>query len=301
MSKIGIVIPCFNEERTISKVIRDFKAQLPNADIIVIDNNSSDKTIAIAEKENIKILFENRQGKGNVLRKAFNELDYDIYVVVDADDTYPAEEVHKLIKAVETERVDMAVGTRLDDFKKENKVFLHNIGNAFFVLLINLVFHCKIKDVFSGYRVFSREFVKNTPLLSPGFEIESEITIQALEMGYKIKEIPIKYRERPQGSVSKLKTFKDGWKILLAIFSIFRDYRPMAFFSFFAVAFILLGIGSGVIVIIDYIQKGIVTRVPFAILTALLIIVGCICFIGGFIVSAINRRFSELREMQKKK
>lgn len=301
MSKIGIVIPCFDEEKTISKVIRDFKAQLPEADIVIVDNNSTDGTVAFAKKENVKVLFENKQGKGNVLRKAFNELDYDIYVVVDADDTYPAEEVHKLIQAVEEEKVDMVVGTRLDNFKKESKVFLHNIGNAFFVRLINFVFHSKIKDVFSGYRAFSREFVKNTPLLSPGFEIESEITIQALEMGYKIKEIPINYRKRPEGSLSKLRTFKDGWKILLAIFSIFRDYRPMAFFSFLATFFILLGIGFGIIVIIDYVQKGIVTRVPFAILTALLIIVGCICFIGGFIVSAINRRFSELKELQKKR
>lgn len=298
--KISIIIPVYNEEKTISKVIQDFKKELPKADIIVIDNNSSDNTVKNALESGGCILFEKKQGKGYVVRKAFNEIDADVFILVDGDDTYPANEIHKLIEPVISGRYDMVVGNRLNDFKKENKTFLHGFGNNFFVWLINLVFRSNIKDVFSGYRVFSSDFVQETPLLSTGFEIESEITVQSLERGFRVKEIPIKYRERPQGSYSKLRTFHDGWRILLAIFSIFRDYRPMAFFSLLAALFLLMGFCTGFIVIIDYLQKGIVTRVPFAILTSLLIIVSFLCFIGGFIVGAVNRRFSELNELIKK-
>lgn len=298
--KISIIIPVYNEEKTISKVIQDFKKELPKADIIVIDNNSSDNTVKNAQESGGCILFEKKQGKGYVVRKAFNEIDADVYILVDGDDTYPANEIHKLIEPVISGHYDMVVGNRLNDFKKENKTLLHGFGNNFFVWLINLVFRSNIKDVFSGYRVFSSDFVQETPLLSTGFEIESEITVQSLERGFRVKEIPIKYRERPQGSYSKLRTFHDGWRILLAIFSIFRDYRPMAFFSLLAALFLLMGFCTGFIVIVDYLQKGIVTRVPFAILTSLLIIVSFLCFIGGFIVGAVNRRFSELNELIKK-
>jgi glycosyltransferase involved in cell wall biosynthesis len=296
---VCVLIPALNEELTIATVIGDFHKQLPDADVVVINNNSTDQTVNIAKKAGARILYEKKPGKGNAVRKAFAELDADIYVMVDADDTYPANMVSKMIKAVNEEKIDMVIGTRLENFKKEEKKFLHNFGNNFFVWLLNLVFHSHFKDIFSGYRVFSREFVKNTPLLSEGFEIESELTVQALERGYKVKEIPIEYRERPKGSHSKLRTFNDGWKILLAIFSIFRDYRPMTFFTILACFFLLLGLIFGSFVIIDYVQKGIVTRVPFAILTTLLIIVGCICFIGGFIVSAVNRRFAELNEIRR--
>lgn len=298
--KISIIIPVFNEEKTISKVIFDFKKELPNAEIIVIDNNSTDNTVKNAKEGGAQILFEKKQGKGYVIRKAFNEIEADVYILVDGDDTYPANEIHKLIEPVISGQYDMVVGNRLNNFKKENKTLLHGLGNNFFVWLINLVFRSNIKDVFSGYRVFSKEFVQETPLLSTGFEIESEITVQSLERGFHVQEIPINYRERPQGSYSKLRTFHDGWRILLAIFSIFRDYRPMAFFSLLAAFFLLLGFCTGSIVIVDYIQKGIVTRVPFAILTSLLVIVSFLCFIGGFIVGAVNRRFSELNELIKK-
>ena len=300
-NKIAVLIPAYNEEKTIVKVINDFKQELSEADIIVIDNNSNDQTKSLAEQNGAKVLVEKKLSKGNAVRKAFNEISADIYIMVDADDTYPANEVHKLIDPIKNGSADMTVGTRLENFKKENKKFLHNLGNKFFVGLVNFIFKSKYKDIFSGYRVFSKNFVANVPLLSDGFEIESELTIKALERGYSVKEIPITYRERPAGSYSKLRTFSDGWKILLAIFSILRDYRPMAFFSIIALFFIVLGLICGSIVIVDYIQKGIVTRVPFAILTAILIILGFICFIGGFIVSAVNRRFDEIAELNKRK
>lgn len=301
MKKICVIIPCCNEEKTVQKVITDFKQELPTAEICVIDNNSTDATQVLAKQSGARVIFVKAQGKGNALRQAFNSLSADIYVMVDADDTYPAKEVHKLIKLIETENIDMVIGTRLENFKKENKKFLHSIGNQFFVRLINFIFHRNFKDVFSGYRSFSRNFVRNIPLLSEGFEIESEMTIKALEQGYSIKEIPVQYQERPKGSQSKLRTFRDGWKILLAIFSILRDYRPMSFFTILASIFIAAGGVTGVIVILDYLEKGIVTRVPFAILTAILIISGLLCFIGGFIVSAVNRRFAEILELFKKR
>lgn len=301
MLRTAIFFPCFNEEKTIDKVIKDFKKAIPEAAFFLIDNASTDSSVAIAKANSINVLTEKKLGKGHVVRKAFAEIDADIYVMVDGDDTYAADDVIKLINLVKNEDVDMAIGTRLQNFQKENKAALHSFGNKFFVFLVNFIFHSKIEDIFSGYRAISKKFVKNAPLLSSGFEIESEMTIQALERDYVIKEIPVQYQSRPAGSFSKLKTFSDGWKILLTIFSIFRDYRPMAFFSIIAFCFFLLGLFFGFVVIIDYLQKGIVTRVPYAILTTLLIIMGCLSFIGGFIVSAINRRYQELEEIIKKK
>ncbi len=301
MNKICVIIPCYNEEQTIVKVIQDFKKELPEAEIVVVDNNSKDKTSALAKEAGATVLLERRQGKGNAMRKAFNEVDADVCVMVDGDDTYPANEAYKLINLVLEDGVDMAIGTRLENFTKEKKKILHGLGNKFFVNLVNFIFRSNFKDIFSGYRAFSRDFIKTLPLLSEGFEIESELTIKSLQRGYRVKEIPTAYQDRPDGSESKLSTFRDGWKILMAIFSILRDYRPMAFFSFLAFIFIIAGGATGTIVILDYLEKGIVTRVPFAIVTSMLVISGLICFIGGFIVSAINRRFEELAELQKKK
>lgn len=300
-SKIIVFIPAYNEERAIGKVISDFKRCLPGVDIVVIDNNSQDQTAKIAKDQGAIVLEEKRQGKGFAIRKFFQEIKADIYVMIDADDTYPAEEVQKLLDPILQGEADMTVGTRLEQANNETLNLLHQAGNKFFVFFVNFCFRSRFKDIFSGYRVMTHEFVKNIPLLSSGFEIEAELTIQALERGFRIKEIPVKYRARPAGSYSKLRTWQDGWKILLSIFAILRDYRPMTFFTILAFLFFLAGLFFGLIVIFDYLQKGIVTRVPFAILSSLLIILGFSSFIGGFVVSSVNRRFEEILAIWKKK
>lgn len=299
-NKLAIIIPALNEAPTIGKVVGDFKRIFPEAQLVVVDNNSTDDTVALAKHAGAQVIAEKKRGKGLAVRCGLSQVQADYYLIVDGDDTYPAEAAPELISSLEKNHAEMVIGTRLENFQKENKQALHSFGNKFFVALTNLVFHTKVKDIFSGYRVLTSSYLAQIPLLAEGFDLESEMTIQALQKGLKVVEVPINYRSRPTGSYSKLHTWSDGWKVLLAIFSIFRDYRPMAFFSLLAGGFFLLGLFFGTIVILDYLEKGIVTRVPFAILTTLLIILGANCFIGGFIVSAINRRFAELRTLNKK-
>lgn len=300
MKKIIIILPCYNEEKTIGKVVDDFKKQLPDAEIIVYDNNSTDHSIEIARSKNVTIFLEEKQGKGNVIRTAFNKLEADYYIMVDADDTYPAEEVKKLLKPVINREADMVVGTRLEN--ANNKAFkqLHRFGNQLFLFILNKAFKVKLKDILSGFRVMNREFVKGIPLLSEGFEIETELTLQALERNFQIKEIPISYRERPSGSESKISAFRDGFKIISTIISIFRDYRPMIFFFSLSSILFILGLIAGIIVTTGYFKTGLVTRIPLAILSTLLIILSIISLITGFIVSTINRRFREMQILLKK-
>lgn len=289
---IAIAIPCYNEEPTIAKVIADFRAQLPGADIFVFDNNSSDRTEEVARKQGAKIFFEKKQGKGHVMRNMFRTINSDIFVLVDGDDTYFAEDIHKLIEPIKEEKADMVVGNRL--FKnKRGFSSSHHFGNAVFRYLLNYLFNAKYADILSGYRVMTKDFYKNVPLLSKGFEIETELTLQSLERDYRIVEIPVGYRDRPKGSHSKISKFKDGSRIILTIISLLRDYRPMIFFGYLGGLFMAVGIFFGSIIINEYYRTGFINRVPTAILSITLIIIGVNALISGLILSAVNRRQKE--------
>ena len=242
-NKIAVLIPCYNEESSIEKVIKDFKRELPESEIYVYDNNSKDKTKEIAKNAGAIVRSEYNQGKGNVVRRMFREIDADIYVLVDGDDTYPAEQVHKLIDAVSSGQADMAIGDRLSNgtYHNENKRRFHDFGNNLVRDTINRLFSSNLKDIMTGYRVFNRIFVKNMPVLSKGFEIETEMTLYALDKRFIIKEIPITYRDRKEGSTSKLNTISDGTKVIRKIISMYKDYMPRRFFFIIATLFIALG------------------------------------------------------------
>lgn len=266
--KIAILIPCYNEEKTIEKVIKDFRKELPEADIYVYNNNSKDNTEQIAQENGAIVINEYKQGKGNVTRSQFRDIDADIYVMVDGDDTYPAEAVHDLIEPVEQGKADMCVGDRLSNgtYKKENKRALHALGNDLVKKSINVLFNSNLKDIMSGYRVFNKRFVKNMPVLSSKFEIETEMSLYALDKRYIIKEIPILYRDRPIGSISKLNTIKDGIRVVKTIIKMFKQYKPFKFFAIIALILFILGLVVGVPVIVEYAKTSYITKVPSAIL-----------------------------------
>lgn len=301
MSDIAVIIPCYNEEKTIAKVIADFRKELPEARIVVIDNASSDDTAKLAAGQNVTVLSEPRRGKGSAVKNAFRNLDADIYVMTDGDDTYPAEEVHKLLKPIIDGEADMTVGTRLKDAEKASLKLLNNIGNRIIITLINLFFGTRLTDALSGYRILTGELVENLPLFSRGFEIETELTLQTLEKGFRLKEIPIKYRPRHKESPSKLKPFRDGYKIILTIGSIMRDSRPMLFFPAISLALLMLSLMWGVPVVREYLEFKYVYRLPSAILSSALFILSLLFFIAGFIVHTIDKRFDEIYFMLKRK
>ena len=242
MDKVAVLIPCYNEELTIGKVVKDFKTHLPEAVIYVYDNNSTDKTADIAKEHGAIVRYERKQGKGNVMRSMFRDIDAECYILVDGDDTYPAEAAPELVFAVtENGGGDLVIGDRLSStYFTENKRLFHNSGNVLVKNLINKFFKSNIKDIMTGYRGFSYEFVKTFPVLSQGFEIETEMTIHALDKNFSIKSIPIQYRDRPEGSQSKLNTYKDGFKVIMMIFNLYRLYKPFQFFSLFALLFLIL-------------------------------------------------------------
>ncbi len=244
--KIAVLVPCYNEELTVAQVVRDFKRELPEASIYVYDNNSTDRTVELAEAEGAVVRKETRQGKGNVVRTMFREIDADAYILVDGDGTYPAEEVHKLLEPVAAGEADMVIGDRLSNgtYYEENKRAFHEFGNNLVRDLINKLFRGGINDIMTGYRVFSRKFVKCMPVRSEGFEIETEMTIFSLMYRMKVVEIPVTYRDRPEGSSSKLNTFRDGFKVLITLFDLYKNYRPFYFFFIIAsVIFILAAAG----------------------------------------------------------
>jgi glycosyltransferase involved in cell wall biosynthesis len=298
--KITIGIPCYNEEISIGKVVSDFRSEIPESRIIVIDNNSKDKTSEKAKDAGAEVFFEKKLGKGNAVRKLFEISDEDILILVDGDDTYFAKDVKKLIQPILENKADMVVGNRFA-YKNDAMNESHNFGNKLFRLILNLFFNTKFKDILSGYRAFNKEFYKNTPLLSEKFEIETEMTLQALERNFNVIEIPINYQKRPAGSHSKIKEFRDGSKIIFTITSLLRDYRPMTFFSILGSFLILIGFSFGTRVLIEYIKTGIILRVPTAILTIALVILGFNSFLSGLTVSAINRRNRELENIIKRK
>lgn len=278
---IAILIPCFNEEKTISKVIRDFKKQIPCAKIYVYDNNSTDNTASIAKESGAIVVSERNQGKGNVVRSMFRDIDADIYLMVDGDDTYPADESYKIIDMIQN-GYDMVIGDRLSStYYTENKRPFHNFGNSLVKTLINIIFKSNIKDVMTGYRGFSKKFVKTIAVMSPGFQIETELTITALEYKYNIGSVEIQYRDRPEGSSSKLNTFKDGTRVMLTLFDLFKDYKPFLFFGIIAIIFGILGLLVGVPVILEFVKNNYVYKVPSAILASSLIVVSLLFMVLG--------------------
>ncbi|NVM23357.1 MAG: glycosyltransferase [Desulfobacterales bacterium] len=292
--QIAVLIPCLNEESTIGKVVRDFRTQLPDADIYVFDNDSSDRTAQVAEKAGAIVIKEYRRGKGCVVQAMFRKVEADVYVLVDGDDTYPAEAVKEMILLIVQGRADMVVGSRLARASKSEFKSVNRFGNRFFLLILNSFFRTNLTDLLSGYRVMSRGFVKNVPLLAGGFEIETELTIQALEKGFKIIEVPINLKHRPEGSESKIKILQDGIRILATIFLLFRDYKPFTFFGSVGVLLLIPAMFLGAIVTSDYLKTGLVPRFPSAILAVGLVLSALLSFTIGLILSTMSRRFREL-------
>jgi glycosyltransferase involved in cell wall biosynthesis len=302
MKKIIVGIPCYNEESSIKKVIEDFKRELPEARIFVVDNNSTDRTAEIARNAGAEVFSEKKQGKGFAVQKLFKVFNGDILVLVDGDDTYPAESVKKLLEPVVSEEVEMVVGNRIHNKNMKNFSRSHWFGNKFFIKFLNVLFgkDIKIKDVFSGYRVFSRDFISAVILLSKGFEIESELSIQAIENKLKIKEIDVFYRLRKAGSNSKIKTFRDGVTILYVIISLFRDYKPLVFFSSMSFIFLTFSFLLGWYGIKDYFATGMVYHFPSLFVSGFFAIASFVSFIAGLILSSIKRRYDEIISILKK-
>ena len=297
--EIAVLIPCYNEELTIEKVIKDFQKELPNAKIYVYDNNSQDKTAQIAKKCGAIVKKEFRQGKGNVIRSMFRDIDADIYIMIDGDDTYPSEFVHSLIKPVLSGDADMVIGDRHSNgtYKEENKRPLHDFGNNLVKNLINKFFRANLKDIMSGYRVFNKKFVKTIPVNSNGFEIETEMTLHALDKRFSLKEIPIQYRDRPEGSFSKLNTFSDGARVLKTIFWVFKDYRPLTFFSILSAFFFIMSLFVGIPVIVEFLQTSLISKIPSAILSVGLMLVSIIALFSGFILDTVVKQHRENYEL----
>ena len=298
--KIAVLIPCYNEELTIEKVIKDFRKELPDADIYVYNNNSKDKTAKIAKRNGAIVKNEYRQGKGNVVRSMFRDIDADIYVMVDGDDTYPANEVHKLIEPIRNKEADMVIGDRLTNgtYQHENKRHFHEFGNNLVKKSINVLFKTNLKDIMTGYRVFNKIFVKNMPVMSPKFEIETEMSLHALDKKFIIKEIPIVYRDRPEGSESKLNTISDGIKVVKTIIKMFKDFKPRQFFWVIALIFVILGCLVGVPVIVEFAKTGYITKMPSAVLATGIMIFAMIIAQCGVILDTEVKHYREKYELE---
>ncbi len=296
--EVAVLIPCYNESKTIEKVVKDYKKVLPNAKIYVYDNNSSDGTDKIAEKAGAIVRYEHKQGKGNVIRTMFKEIEADCYLMIDGDDTYPAENAKEMCDYVLNEGVDMVIGDRLSStYFTENKRPFHNFGNVLVRSLINTLFKSNIKDIMTGYRAFSYEFVKTFPILSQGFEIETEMTIHALDKNLFLKEIPIEYRDRPNGSESKLNTYKDGFKVLKTIFRLFKEYKPMIFFGLVSLLFFIISLVFGVPVFVEYFKTGLVPRYPTLIFSGFMLMISILMLVCGIILEVVVKKHRQLFEL----
>lgn len=294
--KTAVLIPCYNEEATICKVVSDFKKTLLEADIYVYDNNSTDNTFLEAEKADAIVRKEPRQGKGNVIRQMLRDIDADCYLIVDGDDTYPAEYAKELCKFVE-EGYDMVIGDRLSStYFSENKRPFHNEGNRLVRFLVNKLFHSNVHDIMTGYRALSRTFAKNLPIISRGFEIETEMTIHALDNNFLIKEIVVDYRDRKENSKSKLNTFKDGFKVIKTILRLFRDYRPLAFFSYISLIMIIFSMVLFIPVFIEYLNTGLVPRYPTLIVSGFICSTAILMFFCGLILEVVAKKHKQLYE-----
>ena len=288
MDSIAVLIPCYNEARTVTKVVQDYRAVLPEATIYVYDNNSTDDTAALAAAAGAVVRQEHQQGKGNVLRRMFREIDAECYLLVDGDDTYPAEAAPEMVRAVRERGADMVVGDRLSStYFTENKRPFHNFGNSLVRFCINRLFGSQIKDIMTGYRAFSFQFVKTYPVLARGFEIETEMSIHAVERNMRIENVVIEYRDRPEGSESKLNTYSDGFKVLRTILRLYKDYRPFGFFSVLAALLALCSVAFLVPVLGEYFRTGLVPRFPTLIVCACGLVAALLLFISGIILSSL--------------
>lgn len=302
MNKIAVLIPCYNESKTIAKVVKDYKEALPEADIYVYDNNSVDETDKIAKEAGAIVRYERRQGKGNVIRSMFHQIDADCYLMIDGDDTYPAENARQMCDEVLSGGADMVIGDRLSStYFEENKRPFHNIGNVTVRYLINKLFHSNVRDIMTGYRAFSRDFVKMFPVLSKGFEIETEMTIHALDKNMLLKEIPVTYRDRPAGSVSKLNTYSDGMKVIFTIFRLFRDYKPLLFFSCISVVLLAVAAILFVPVFYEYLQTGLVPRYPTLIVSGFVVLLAMLLWACGLILEVLVKKHRQMFEILRNK
>ena len=291
MNNIAVLIPCYNESKTIKKVVEDFKKELPKAVIYVYDNNSTDGTDEIAREAGAVVCYEYQQGKGNVIRRMFQEVDARCYVMVDGDDTYPAHHAREMVEKVLDKKVDMVVGDRLSStYFEENKRLFHNFGNSIVRKSINILFHNDIKDIMTGYRAFSYRFVKTFSVLSKGFEIETEMTIHAIDKNLSVENVVIDYQDRPEGSESKLNTYSDGMKVLRTIGRLFRTYRPMAYFGVFSLLLVLLGIGFFIPVAVEYARTGEVARFPTLIVCGFVVLAAIQSFFAGLILKTVYQK-----------
>lgn len=298
MKKIAVLIPCYNESVTIEKVVKDYKTALPEADIYVYDNNSTDHTDEIAREAGAIVKYEYRQGKGNVIRSMFRDIEADCYIMIDGDDTYPAEHARIMAELVLKKGVDMVIGDRLSStYFMENKRPFHNAGNRMVRFFINKLFDNNVRDIMTGYRAFSRQFAKSFPVLSKGFEIETEMTIHAVDKNFLLEEIPVKYRDRPSGSVSKLNTFSDGMKVLSTIATLFREYRPFAFFTSVAVVLEVIALIFFIPILLEYFKTGLVLRFPTLIVSGVIALIGILLWVCGLILEVIAKKHRQLYEI----
>jgi len=299
MKKIAVLIPCYNEEKTIGKVVTDFKEVLPEATIYVYDNNSTDKTAILAEEAGATVCYEYQQGKGNVIRSMFRQIDADCYLMIDGDDTYPAKHAREMVSLVLEKGVDMVIGDRLSStYFEENKRPFHNFGNRLVRGLINFIWRTDVKDIMTGYRAFSKPFVKLFPVMSGGFEIETEMTLHALDKRFFLKEIQIDYKDRPEGSFSKLDTRRDGIKVLKTIFSLFKEYSPLKFFGWIAALLLLIAIVLFIPVFVIYIETGLVPRFPTLIVSGFLSLSALLSFFAGLILDNMIRNERKSYELK---
>lgn len=291
MRRTAVLIPCYNESKTIKKVIQDYQKVMPHAEIYVYDNNSKDGTDEIARNTGAIVRYEHRQGKGNVVRSMFRDIDADCYIMTDGDDTYPAEFALELEKQICDKKADMVIGDRLSStYFTENKRPFHNIGNVLVRKLINVLFNAEVKDIMTGSRGFTKEFVKSFPVTSKGFEIETEMTIFALDNNFKIVEVPIDYRDRPEGSESKLNTYSDGYKVLKTIGALFRDTKPYLFFAIISLILVAIGGAFFVPILLNYFDTGLVERYPTLIMVSGLWIISIISFFSGVILQVLKKQ-----------
>ncbi len=298
MTKTAVLIPCYNESVTIKNVIEECRKYLPDADIYVYDNNSTDGTDEIAKQAGATVRYETRQGKGNVIRRMFKEIEADCYVMIDGDLTYSLENICKMRDVVINGEADMIIGDRLSEsYFATNKRPFHNIGNRLVRFLVNKLFKSNMKDIMSGYRVMNRTFVKSVPILSKGFEIETEMTIYALDKNFTIKEVPVKYNSRPDGSFSKLNTFSDGFLVLKTIASLFKDYKPFIFFTTVSLLLFVISMLLFVPIFIEFIETGKVPRFPSLIVSGVLATMSLLMWICGIILQTIVRKHKELYEI----
>ena len=300
---VAVLVPCYNEAVTIAKVVRDFREALPEATVYVYDNNSTDGTAELAAAAGAVVRRESRQGKGNVVRSMFRDVDAEVYLMVDGDDTYPASAAGELVAPIAADEADMTVGDRLSNgsYGDENDRPFHGFGNDLVRWLIRLIYGYSFDDVMTGYRAFSRAFVKTMPVMSAGFQVETEISIWAVDRRWRVADVPVDYRDRPEGSVSKLSTVGDGMLVLAAIASLFRDYRPMAFFGWLSLVLVALGLLAGLPVVGDWLETGLVPRLPSAVLAIALVLCGALSATAGLILDTVaksHRRQWELSVYQ---